>query len=210
MAINTILFDFGGVLWRPLDGAAMARRRDRLARRLNFADGVEMWERFYGGDEWAACKVGRMTRAEMWRALLSPHGLENPVQLSRFVDELFAGEGLPPDMARLLERLRPLYRLGVLSNYDDSLEGILQNRLRILDYFAAVANSYRIGAAKPEPESYQRALEMLGARPEEVFFIDDKERNTTAAEALGITSHLYRDGPTLEADLVRRGLLPGP
>jgi putative hydrolase of the HAD superfamily len=70
-----------------------------------------------------------------------------------------------------------------------------------------VANSHRIGAAKPEAESYQRALEMLGARPEEVLFIDDKDRNTSAAEALGIASHLHHDAETLVADLFSRRLL---
>jgi putative hydrolase of the HAD superfamily len=208
MAITTLLFDFGGVLWKPLDEAAVWRRRNRLAQRLSFADADEMWQRFYGGDEWEQCKVGRMTRAEMWHKLLTPYGLNNPVQLSRFVDELFAGEGMELAMAAFIERLRPHYRLAVLSNADDSLEELLANRLRIMEAFAAVVNSHRIGVAKPDPHSFRCALEILGASPAEVLFIDDQERNTSAAEQLGIASYVYRDTPGLEAELARRGLLP--
>ncbi len=52
--------------------------------------------------------------------------------------------------------------------------------------FSHRAFSCFLGSAKPEPECYQAVLAMLGARPADVVFIDDRPENVAGAAALGI------------------------
>lgn len=207
MSISTILFDFGGVLYTPFDAYEVAARRDELARQLGFADGNTMWRRFYRGREWQATKTGRMTDAEMWDALLSPAGLTTQKEQELFVSQLFAGEGVKPDMSQLVAELGELYRLAILSNASDRLEEMLKAQQGIDRYFDVIVNSHRIGFAKPDEESYRIALAQLQVDPGQVFFIDDQLRNTHAAETLGIPSYAFTSISELRAELRRRSLL---
>lgn len=208
MSIDTILFDVGGVIVEPLDYDAVWRARDRLAHKLGFESGEEMWLAFYDSDVWTAAKTGAILHEEMWETLLRPYGLLEREAQAQFVAQLHEGEGMRPEMGTLIEALHHDYKLGILSNWDDRLEAILEEQLELTAYFDAILNSHRIGAAKPDESAFRLALERLDARPEEVLFIDDLERNTRAAAALGLHTHTYRDVPSLIADLKRRELLP--
>ncbi|MFW5940284.1 MAG: HAD family hydrolase [Chloroflexota bacterium] len=208
MSIDTILFDVGGVIIEPLDHDAVWRARDHLAQELGFGSGEEMWLAFYESDVWAAAKTGAILHEEMWETLLRPYGLLQREMQTRFVTRLHEGEGMRPEMAALIRTLHPHYKLGILSNWDDRLESILEERLEIAAYFNVILNSHRIGAAKPDEEAFRLALSRLDARPHQVLFIDDLERNTNAAAALGLHTHTYRDFSALLADLKQREILP--
>lgn len=207
--VTTILFDVGGVIVRPLDPEAARERREVLAQTLGFTSGDEMWLHFYTSEEWTLCKTGQMERSEMWERLLRPYGLLEREEQERFLAELHGGEGIHPAMEQLIARLHKRYALGILSNWDEGLESILEEELAISHYFQAILNSSRIGVAKPDEEAFHIALKRLAARPEEVFFIDDQERNTEAAGALGMDAHTFRGIPGLMEALRERSLLDG-
>ncbi|MEU7895698.1 HAD family phosphatase [Nonomuraea sp. NPDC049152] len=65
-----------------------------------------------------------------------------------------------------------------------------------------------LGLVKPSPEIFHRLTARLGAAPRDVLFVDDREENVRAAEALGIRSVLFTDVAGLRADLARLGLSP--
>jgi putative hydrolase of the HAD superfamily len=206
MSITTFLFDVGGVLIAPLDDEAVAARRAALAASLGFESAEAMWLRFYDSEEWTAAKTGQATHEEMWDRLLRPYGLASRTEQARLVAELHDGEGVDPDMERLVAALHRDYRLAILSNWDDRLELLLDD-FEISRYFDVILNSHRIGMAKPDEAAFRLTLEMLAVAPEELLFIDDRERNTRVAEQLGIASHVFRDLPALVADLQERGIL---
>lgn len=208
MPIRTILFDFGGVIWTPLDPSAVKVNRRRLAAKLGFDNATAMWLHFYRGDEWRKAKTGQWTNDQMWEALLTPFGMESPESRNAFLNELFQGVGLKPSMDGLLRQLRSTYSLSILSNASDILEWRLNKLLKIDSYFDVVINSHRIQVAKPHPEAFQIALELMQVRPEEVFFIDDQLRNTRVAEKLGIKSHVFKGVLSLKKDLQRQNILP--
>jgi epoxide hydrolase-like predicted phosphatase len=208
VTVTAFLFDVGGVIILPLDPDAVWARRDRLAQQLGYASGEAMWLDFYESDEWASCKTGQLRHEEMWDRLLRPHGLLSREQQSQFVDELHVGEGIRPEMESLLATLHGQYKMGILSNWDDRLEMILEE-LGISHYFDVILNSHRIGAAKPDEAAFHVALQRLEARPEEVLFVDNLERNTRVAAALGMKTHTFTDLPDLIEDLQERALLDG-
>jgi putative hydrolase of the HAD superfamily len=104
--------------------------------------------------------------------------------------EYFAETGvweLYPEVTDVLEKLRPRFRLAVVSNFDGRLRFILEH-LGISKFFAHVFISSETGADKPNPEIFQRALKFIGLKPNEVLHVgDDPERDWEAASAAGLS-----------------------
>src|SRR5213596_4142167 len=73
-----------------------------------------------------------------------------------------------PEVFDVLEKLQPRFQLAVISNFDGRLRFILEH-LGISKYFAHVLVSSEIGADKPDPEIFQRALKVMGLKPSEVL-----------------------------------------
>ena len=103
--------------------------------------------------------------------------------------EHFAEAGvwkLYPEVLDVLEQLRERFQLAVISNFDGRLRFILQN-LGISKYFAHVFISSEIGADKPDPEIFRRALKLIHMDANEVLHVgDDPERDWKAAAAAGL------------------------
>lgn len=60
--------------------------------------------------------------------------------------------------------------------------------------------SFNLGLLKPDVAIYKMVLKELGVQAEEVIFIDDKKRNTDAAESVGIKSIVFNE-KTIVADI---------
>ncbi len=106
--------------------------------------------------------------------------------------ELYAEFTLPgiwelyPEVPEVLAKLRARYRLGIISNFDGRLRAILQH-LGIAELFDVWAISSEVGADKPDPFIFQRALELAGVAPAEALHVgDDPECDWQAAEAAGL------------------------
>jgi len=67
--------------------------------------------------------------------------------------------------------------------------------------------SHRIKCAKPDPDVFHQALEMIGASSEQTIFIDDLLANVLAARALGMRAFQFTDARTLTSELEAEGLL---
>ena len=94
---------------------------------------------------------------------------------------------LYPEVTDVLEKLSPRFRLAVISNFDGRLRFILEH-LGISKYFAHVFISSEIGADKPDPEIFRRALKLINLKSTEVVHVgDDPERDWEAASAAGLS-----------------------
>jgi putative hydrolase of the HAD superfamily len=104
--------------------------------------------------------------------------------------EHFAEAGvweLYPEVPGVLEQLQPRFQLAVISNFDGRLRFILQH-LGISKFFTHVFISSEIGADKPDPEIYRRALKLIDLKPNEVLHVgDDPERDWEAASGAGLS-----------------------
>ena len=93
---------------------------------------------------------------------------------------------LYPDVLEVLETLAPRYELAVVSNFDGRLRMILDH-LAISKYFRHVFLSSELGADKPDPLIYQRALELGGFPSDEVLHVgDDPQRDWAGARRAGL------------------------
>jgi len=94
---------------------------------------------------------------------------------------------LYPEVRGVLEQLQPHFQLAVISNFDGRLRLILEH-LGISKFFRHVFVSSELGADKPDPEIYQRALQFINLKPNEVVHVgDDPERDWEAAGAAGLS-----------------------
>ena len=104
--------------------------------------------------------------------------------------EHFAEAGvweLYPEVFGVLEKLEPRFQLAVISNFDGRLRFILEH-LGISKFFAYVFVSSEIGADKPDPEIFRRALKIVQLEPDQVLHAgDDAERDWKAAVAVGLS-----------------------
>jgi putative hydrolase of the HAD superfamily len=91
-----------------------------------------------------------------------------------------------PEVLDVLGQLRERFQLAVISNFDGRLRFILQN-LGISKYFDYVFISSELGADKPDPEIFRRALKLIHLDANEVLHVgDDPERDWKAAAAAGL------------------------
>ena len=61
--------------------------------------------------------------------------------------------------------------------------------------------SCRLGIAKPDPSIFERALDIIGAAPEQTLFIDDLASNTRAAAQLGLRTFTFSSPAALARTL---------
>ena len=103
--------------------------------------------------------------------------------------EHFAEAGvweLFPEVVEVLQELHSRSRLSVISNFDGRLRMILE-LLGISKYFATVVISSEVGADKPDPLIYTRALELNHAAGSETLHVgDDPVKDWQGAAAAGL------------------------
>jgi putative hydrolase of the HAD superfamily len=104
--------------------------------------------------------------------------------------EHFAETGvweLYPEVVDVLEKLQPQFQLAVVSNFDGRLRMILE-QLGISRFFRHVFVSSELGADKPDPEIFRRALGVVDLPSDQVVHVgDDPERDWKAAGAAGLS-----------------------
>src|SRR5262249_1473847 len=122
--------------------------------------------------------------------------------LPRLHDEWRRAQTAIAENLELVRRLRPRYKVSVLSNADSSLRARLE-RDGIHGLFDGVVVSAEVGMAKPEPAIFRLAAERLGLLPRECIFVDDWDDNVVAAREVGMRGVLHRvdKGDDLRAQL---------
>jgi 5'-nucleotidase len=114
---------------------------------------------------------------------------EAAVHLSRAHMELIAAATvLPPAHGALLAALRPRYRLGLVSNFDDTGTAYdILWRHGIASYLDTVVVSESVGLRKPHPALVRVGLAGLAVESGEVLFVGDTfGEDVRAAQAAGV------------------------
>ena len=94
---------------------------------------------------------------------------------------------LYPEVAEVLGALQPRFDLAVVSNFDGRLRMILEH-LGVSQFFSHVFLSSELGADKPDPEIYRRALRLSNSGPGKALHVgDDPVRDWEGAAAAGLS-----------------------
>jgi putative hydrolase of the HAD superfamily len=105
------------------------------------------------------------------------------------------------DVVVCLKKLKPKYRLVLLSNTDVRHFEFIRGEFPEMFFFDEYVLSYEVGLMKPDPRIYEIALERAKAIAGECVFIDDLEENIEAAAGMGIQTIHFGEETDLEAEL---------
>ena len=200
--INWFLFDLGNTLIklayeRVLENVcrAAALGRDELVEILEEPGGYRDMER------------GAVTFREFYDFIVDKADYRGSLHDFRAIWSDFF-DGPVAGSEDLLDRIRAKYRVAFLSNSNEVHAELIPRHFSTLfrkdDRFVF---SHRFRVAKPDPEIFRRALEVIGALPQNVVFVDDLLENVLAARSEGILSFQFVDAQQLRRELTSEGLL---
>jgi FMN phosphatase YigB (HAD superfamily) len=115
---------------------------------------------------------------------------------------IFLPDTLVPES--LLQGIAARYRRVLLSNTNAIHFDMIRERYPLLRHFHALVLSHEVGAMKPSPAIYEKAVEAAGCKPEECFFTDDIPEYVEGALRFGIDAVRFESAAQIEAELRKR------
>lgn len=199
--IKSVIFDLGRVIV-PFDFKRAYVRLEPLCG----LSASEISARIFPTGLVRRFESGQMEPGPFFEALSRALGLS--VSYTEFCEiwmSIFLPETLIPE--GLLQEIGSTHRLVLLSNTNEiHFEGIRAN-YPLLRHFDGFVLSYEVGAMKPEPAIYRRAIELARCRAEECFFTDDIAEYVEAAKGMGIDAVQFESAAQIRGELRRRGVL---
>jgi putative hydrolase of the HAD superfamily len=222
--LKAVFFDAAGTLFEAREPVGHTYARIARQHGLDADDGAVSagFRRAFSstpglafGPHRAAAEIRRLER-EWWYGLVrrSFEGLGQFDSFDAFFDELFAYFGDPahweplPEAASVLQSLKKQeLRLGIISNFDWRLYGILDG-LGMRQFFDTVTISSEAGYAKPARQIFATALSSLDVKPDEAAHIGDSiPMDVQGAQGAGLHPILIEVGssaaPVLEPKVAR-------
>jgi 2-haloacid dehalogenase len=198
--INTIIFDFGGVLidWNP-----------RYMYRDEFEESSEM-EHFLSNvctDDWNLQQDNGRSLAEGTR-ILQDRFPEHALKIRLYYDQwekMIKGD--IPQNVILLRRLKEKYKLYGLTNWSAETFQIVFKRYSFFNLFDGIVISGEEKLIKPDKRIFELILERYHLEAKNALFIDDNLNNIQAAKEIGFTTVHVQEKTDLKTELHALGLL---
>ena len=199
--IKAVLFDLGKVIL-DFDFTPAFRR---LARVTAFTPAeIDAYFRRSGLE--VLYDGGKISSLAFYREIKK--ALRHPLTYAEFKklwNEIFTPKA---KVIRLIRRLKPRYRLVLISNTNAMHFDHIRSRYPVLGLFDAWVLSYRENTRKPDPRIYRTAIRACKACAGEIFYIDDREDLTVAAAGLGLRTFTFKNDPdALIREMTRLGIL---
>ncbi|GAX57415.1 HAD-IA family hydrolase [Streptomyces olivochromogenes] len=202
---SIVLFDLFGVVARHQRPGALGKMAARCHTPTD-AFTTAYW----------ACRppydAGQQSAPEYWTAVLRRLSLSvdaDTIEELRLTD-IDSWSRIDEPMVAYAQSLRDVAEVALLSNIpSDHADAFLaaQPWLHHLDH---VAFSGKIKAAKPAPAAFHHCVVAMRAAPADFLFVDDREENVRAAQAMGMNGHVFTDrdelAAVIDAWLPTRGL----
>ena len=207
MAIKGILFDIYGTLIDIETDESLEEIYRTIAHYLTY-HGVYLhrWEvrdRYYeimkqqkeeGGEEYPEIDV-----EAIWNSFLRQEGIEAPLarrKLATILAQIFRAISqkrlkLYPDVKRMLDELRPIYRIALVSDAQPCYALPEIKAVGLEGYFDPIIISAQYGFRKPDTRLFEKALDTMKLKPAEVICVgNDMYRDIYGASQLGIKTIL--------------------
>ena len=188
--IKALVLDLDGTLYpKSIELKASRSSKMRVYRYLrdkHLIDTISRTDLRAAEDKMATGSVSMAIRELCKKYPISLHGLEyyahnqDPAKFGMKRDEV---------LASLLKDLSKHYKIAIFTN---SRKVWAQNAVRKLGISKIIKRRYLVYAErvdnklKPEPAAFRLMFKCTGIKPQETLFLDDKERNVSAARKLGM------------------------
>jgi putative hydrolase of the HAD superfamily len=206
--IRAIIFDLGGVLITDVPLKPIA---EEFSKKSSLS-AEEIHTHLYPTEHWNLLTLGKITEDEYWDDFLKAYKIseKSEVRSDKLKEELKEKirSALYPlkHSASIINLLKENYRLAILSNHAKEWSEYMKQKFDLFRFFDPIIFSCDVGLRKPDPRIYEAVLQKLKCSVNECVFIDDKKRNTDAAEKLGMKGIVFEEYSKLLEDLARYGV----
>jgi HAD superfamily hydrolase (TIGR01509 family) len=197
---RAIIFDIGRVLIR----VDISRAMGDLAKG-HFLSPQEIWSALEKDPRWPDWQEGRISPRD-WHLHVNQR-LGGSLTFEQFTETW--NRALDPNPIQdnsFLKKLARSYRLALLSNTDPIHVTHMESTYGFFDFFSARVYSCSVGASKPDPLIYRRALKACKVQADKAVYVDDIPAYAEAAGRLGMTSIVFRSPEQLHAELHQIGV----
>jgi putative hydrolase of the HAD superfamily len=184
--VNTVLFDFGGVLADEgfRNGLAAIGRMSGLVEEDIILKGHELVLR-------TGYVTGKAGEGHWWDTLRGEAHVRGTDEALRL--EILERFTLRPEMLGLVEQLNNRgFTVGILSDQTNWLDE-LDDRFGFYGSFDYIFNSFHMGKSKNDASHFDDVLRLLNRKGQEVLFIDDNAGHVGRAVERGWKTILYSD-----------------
>ena len=197
--IKAIIFDMGGVIV-DLDIEDCKRA---FKEYLGYYRIDELIDPCHQKGIYGDLEEGKISGDEFRRIVLQD---SDPGALAENVDKAMWHilTGISPYKVEMLKRLSESYDLYLLSNNNPvclpRAKAIFENAgIPLEKIFRRCFYSFEMKALKPSETFYKTVVREIGIPAEQMFFIDDSQKNVDGAIAAGLPAVYYEPGTDLEA-----------
>jgi 2-haloacid dehalogenase len=200
--INTLVFDFGGVLidWNPAY-VYLKEFRGNQEEMSHFLNTICSWE--WNENQDAGYSLQKATEERV--AMYPEHERLIRMYYGRWEDMLGYEH---TDTVALLKTFKDhnKYRLIGLTNWSHETFPVALERFAFLSWFEGIVVSGTEKMKKPDANIYTLTLDRYKIIPENAVFIDDKLENVHAAAQLGMHGIHFTSAAKLKRDLETLGV----
>jgi len=181
--IKNIILDIGGVLFND--------SKENTEKVLNKNCDL-IYKNAYSNDGFRKCLLGYKTVDEHIKSLSNVNDFED-------IKYILSKENLKvsyPLIKENLEYIKQLkekgYKLYLLTNITEDSYNYINNLIDINSIFDGGIYSYQEHLIKPDPDIYNLIIDRFNLNKEETIFFDDKPKNITAAQNVGIKGVVFK------------------
>ena len=197
--IKAIIFDMGGVLV-DLD---IEDCKKVFKETLGYDDIDQIIDACHQKGIYGDLEEGTLSAEEFRSIVLAG---SRPDSTPEMVDAAMSHilTGIQPYKVQMLKKLAEEYDLYMLSNNNPiclpySRSMFAEAGIPLESIFKNCFFSFEMKALKPSAAFYKAVVEQIGLPAEEMFFIDDSQRNVDGSIAAGLPAVYYEPGTDLEA-----------
>ena len=89
----------------------------------------------------------------------------------------------------------------LLSNMQHDMAAYARKNFSWLKHFDHQILSCELQLIKPDPAIFQKSIERIGAKPQEILFVDDRQANIDGAKSTGIAAVRFENTKQLREEL---------
>lgn len=186
---DAIFCDLGNVLVNFDHRIAVKKILDRTTKNEE-----DIYQLFFDSGLTKLYEEGKISSLDFFRRVKDSLGLNvDDDGFFSIWDDIFFETPLNLKMQDFLRSVKGRYKLAMISNINENHFEFLRKKMSVFGEFDKLVLSYEVGFRKPAQEIYIAGLKALNARPEKVFYIDDRADLVKAAAGYGIKGITFND-----------------
>ncbi|MFH1246190.1 MAG: HAD family phosphatase [Candidatus Liptonbacteria bacterium] len=185
--IRAIFFDFFGVTCSDIGWIWFAKH-------LRPKDRPWFSETLHDAD------VGKISEQELYKIPGEKSGMPAEEVRREFKSEI----NINREVVDIILTLKERYKIGLISNASESMLNTILRESGIADLFEQATISSKLHIRKPDLRIFEEACRIMGVKPEESVFIDDRQENLDGAKDAGFAHTILYTTPEETASGLRR------